>query len=1763
MKTALSLALFAVGSFLPALSIRAADPVDCNCVINLPAITVTCPAVVPDLCVIATNCFGTNLLPGSCLQNPPPGMPVSVGTNMVSLVVSDTLGNPFFCLVPFVVRPPDPAPPLTLACPTNKTVECGSQWFFDTPQVLSSCCGAQMTWLDFAVTNGPCSVSYTRTWQFLDACGNAQTCSQTVTTVDTTPPGGPCHPINLVPNGSFEFATNCANAISLFDYAVPWFTPTSGTTDLYSGCNGQGSTVSAPTNSSGYYPSASGNQHAGAHLYSDFGTNAASSYREYLAVPLVAPLTPGQPYLVSFYVKRHGNWNYAIANIGARFLPFAYTDYGTLANPFTGVLPFAAHIENPATNIITSTNTWTLIQGVYTAMGWETHLYLGNFKDDPSTTAAVIGGGAPFHAYYLFDDVSVVPLCDPGITNKTVACGQPFSLDPFPILDNCAGTNLTVSSMTTTNGTCPTVVERTWFVTDPCGNSNTLTQKVTIVDTNPPVLLCGPGANLVPNPQFENYSTCPYFFSQVPLAAPWFNPTVATPDYFNTCATFWPVGVPGNWFGNQTPYSGNGYMGAFVYSVHGTNPVPGYREYIEAPLLAPLQAGVTYQVSFRVSLADFSGWAISEIGAHFSTGPVLNGATQGPLNVIPQVVNPPSSPLTVTNGWMLVQGTFTAAGGEDHITLGNFLDDASTTAVPAAGTNHAYYYFDDVVVAPVCALVSNKTVLCGQPWTFDPPTALDDCSGTNVTLTVLGTVTNGPCPASVQRTWALTDACGNTTTWSQTVTIVDNTPPSPFCTAPNLVPNGGFEFNSTCPSGLSQLNLAAPWYPATDGSPDAYNSCAPPNPVGVPTNVFGVQPAFEGQGYAGAYLYSLNQGTNLITAYREYLQVPLIAPLVANQTYPVSFRVCLAELSGQAIADIGAHFSVGPLTNYNGFQGVLNVTPQVVNPPTNVITSTNSWVLIQGTYTAAGGETHLTLGNFKSDAATTALPGPGALTAYAYYYIDDVRVGPPCPPLPPEKVVLCGQPLVFDTLTGYDDCSGTNITITSADVTNSACPLIVSRTWTLTDLCGNSTNVSQTLFVTDPVPPVVDIACLMTTLESLLFTNGCPAVIPNLAFLTNSPCITENCGSVIISQSPPPGAPANPGVNPITLAIADCQGNSTNLALNFVVNPPPPGGLSCPPNLYLVACSNGFAVAHYTVAAFGNLGPVTSTPPSGSVFPIGTNVVVCSATNTCGQVVTCSFNVIVRPPRLKWDCVTKHIVIKTTPMGTALVRYPPDYGDDSGPAIEFFNLGNSGEDGARLEFGPAETFAFTTVLDFTAPPGARVDLRIPPGHGDASGRTLLTFVRGTNLTDSWEIHRPRPPTEPPTNLYRAIAVDNFGTLFDSIALTAAELDTNLLSTISPMNGQTNAVVTVTLDARTHGLTIGLPNGNWSPLAAGRKGWDGCIYGPDRPRPKPPKTSRLIFTPSASGSPVPLTGLDLVTSNLTVLAFENPTLSARENKDDKWRDRHVTLLKAFDDGTEAGVELVSFGGPGGAQVDLGHAADFQFRLRSLDNGPVANPEYLFRLIGWPPGTTTNRPPPPTNYWRLAAVDDGSGVPVFELAADFTQWGVSNVTVQLWNGSTLVAQTNRVPATLAGPLASLGAFPEIMGSPALGVLSLARTNPFPVANFPGCGGVCTATEVRVLAELEAHSTPPTAYTGLEFGLADGMAMQVLDLQTTPACVPTALHVARTSSGITLTWAADGFRLQGAERVTGPWYDLGVNSPVTLPAGSTLRLFRLKCD
>lgn len=90
---------------------------------------------------------------------------------------------------------------------------------------------------------------------------------------------------------------------------------------------------------------------------------------------------------------------------------------------------------------------------------------------------------------------------------------------------------------------------------------------------------------------------------------------------------------------------------------------------------------------------------------------------------------------------------------------------------------------------PSLACVTNRTVECGQPWTFDPPAVSDTCDGTNVSLIISGTITNPLAGGAfiATRTWKATDACSNSAFCSQTVSVLDRTPPVIACPANMIV----------------------------------------------------------------------------------------------------------------------------------------------------------------------------------------------------------------------------------------------------------------------------------------------------------------------------------------------------------------------------------------------------------------------------------------------------------------------------------------------------------------------------------------------------------------------------------------------------------------------------------------------------------------------------------------------------------------------------------------------------------------------------------------------------------------------------------------------------------------------------------------------------------------------------------------------------------------------------------------------------------------
>src|SRR5206468_725349 len=81
--------------------------------------------------------------------------------------------------------------------------------------------------------------------------------------------------------------------------------------------------------------------------------------------------------------------------------------------------------------------------------------------------------------------------------------------------------------------------------------------------------------------------------------------------------------------------------------------------------------------------------------------------------------------------------------------------------------------------APVISGVGPaQTIQCPATPTFSSPTATDACDP-KPTLTFADVTTPGSCPQAkdVTRTWTAKDPCGNTSTASQTVHVVDTTAP--------------------------------------------------------------------------------------------------------------------------------------------------------------------------------------------------------------------------------------------------------------------------------------------------------------------------------------------------------------------------------------------------------------------------------------------------------------------------------------------------------------------------------------------------------------------------------------------------------------------------------------------------------------------------------------------------------------------------------------------------------------------------------------------------------------------------------------------------------------------------------------------------------------------------------------------------------------------------------------------------------------------------
>jgi len=205
------------------------------------------------------------------------------------------------------------------------------------------------------------------------------------------------------------------------------------------------------------------------------------------------------------------------------------------------------------------------------------------------------------------------------------------------------------------------------------------------------------GQNLVPNPSFEIYDTCPSgvgdnLTDEVRRAIGW-SSFRNSPDYFNACADSASyVSVPNNGFGYQPAYDGNAYCGFQTFFT--TN----YREIIGCQLSSPLIIGTKYYVSFKLARAYKAlpfgvGGASNKIGARFSTISYNEFTNPTLINNFAHVYT--DSIITDTLNWVNIQGSIIADSSYQYLGIGNFFDDNHTDTIQG----RCYYWVDMVCVS--------------------------------------------------------------------------------------------------------------------------------------------------------------------------------------------------------------------------------------------------------------------------------------------------------------------------------------------------------------------------------------------------------------------------------------------------------------------------------------------------------------------------------------------------------------------------------------------------------------------------------------------------------------------------------------------------------------------------------------------------------------------------------------------------------------------------------------------------------------------------------------------------------------------------------------------------------------------------------------------------------------------------------------------------------------------------------------------------------
>ena len=239
---------------------------------------------------------------------------------------------------------------------------------------------------------------------------------------------------------------------------------------------------------------------------------------------------------------------------------------------------------------------------------------------------------------------------------------------------------------------------------------------------------------------------------------------------------------------------------------------------------------------------------------------------------------------------------------------------------------------------------------------------------------------------------------------------------------------------------------------------------------------------------------------------------------------------------------------------------------------------------------------------------------------------------PPTVTVPASLGFCYATNVALGTLSASDNCAGVTITNNATAQFPVGTNLVK---WTAVDASGNLTNYLQTVIVSDTQQPTITCPTNLTV---------APDAGTNVATHVSlgTPSTTDNCPGVSVTNNAPAFFPL--GTNSVMWTVTDTSSNQSTCQQQVIVVSTQAPVIACPSDVTVLTDTGACVATGVALGlpnATGGCGAASYTNNALALFPagypVGTNLVTWTATDSCDNIATCAQHVIVQdtqPPKI-------------------------------------------------------------------------------------------------------------------------------------------------------------------------------------------------------------------------------------------------------------------------------------------------------------------------------------------------------------------------------------------------------------------------------------------------------------------------------------------------------------------------------------------------